>query len=202
MDSENAIIVGVISGILASTILFIAAKLFENTVLPALRKIIYSGIDVSGPWHWENRFGSVAKMELKQYADRLDGTFTYVNSSSSTIKTFSIYGHIQDRFIQLTLRSNDQKRLGVLSYVFEVVGDGCELRGCSSFYSTSHHRIASEEESFFRDPAIAKKKAQELKIETQKFLSSLLMKNGDIEAATTDEASIEKKNSEPPVEQA
>jgi hypothetical protein len=173
MSSQNEIIVGVISGILTSAILFIAARFFQNTVLPAIRQLVYQGIDVSGSWYWENRFETVAKMELKQSADRLSGTFTYVNAKRAIFKSFSVKGQIQDRFIQLILQSNDHQKLGVLSYVFEVVGDGTELRGFSSFYATNSHKIASEQESFFRDATIAKKLAQEEKIDLEKFFANL-----------------------------
>jgi hypothetical protein len=194
MSDQNGIIVGVVSGVLTSALLFIAAKLFENTIMPAIRRVIYRGVDISGSWYWENRFGSAAKMEIKQYADRLNGTYTYVNPTTSVIKTYEIKGGIQDRFVQLSLRSNDQQKLGVLSYVFEVVGDGCELRGCSSFYSTNSHEIASEQESFFRDAAIAKKLAQDNKIETQKFLSYIAGIRSDSEMNPSESRSTSNAN--------
>lgn len=173
MSDQSEMIIGIVSGIATSAILYVAAKFTENTIIPAFRNLFYRGVDASGVWHWENKFGSTAKMDIKQYADKIEGTYTYVSSERRDIKNYKIQGNIQDRFLQLALRCEDQQRLGVLSYVFEIVGDGGELRGCSTFYSTNSHEISSENESFFRNQQQAKEYAEQNKIETQKFLTTL-----------------------------
>ncbi|MER0043301.1 hypothetical protein [Pseudomonas sp. MGal98] len=152
-EVSGQVVVGVVSGIITSVVIFIFIKAFESWVVPAVRQIVYKGIDVSGPWYWKNSYGNTAKMELRQYADRISGVYTYVDKSN--IKIYNAVGRIQDRFVQLTMTSADPKRLGVLSFVFEVVGDGAELCGCSIFYATNCHYITSHNESFFRHLADA-----------------------------------------------
>lgn len=159
-DIYKTIIISVVSGIITSAVIFICIRFFQSILIPWFRQITYTGIDVSGPWYWQTK-GSRAKLELKQFANKISGVYTYVPSDNYEdgavdIKIYTVTGEIRDRFVQLTMNSADPKRLGVLSYVLEAVGDGNELKGCCTFYATSHNEICSEHESLYRTEALAK----------------------------------------------
>ncbi len=150
-DISEQIVIGVVSGVITSAFLYLFVRVFRELVLPAIREILYQGLDVSGSWYWRSTFGSSAKMEITQKADVLTGVFTFVPvDSENSIKIFNLKGNVRDRFVQMTMQSADPKRLGSLSYLFEVAGDGNQLRGCCSFYSPNKDRIVSQDESFFR----------------------------------------------------
>ena len=158
---EN-IVISVFSGVLASTLIFLIVYTFKNSIIPWLRQITYRGIDISGSWYWTNITNDSAKLELTQYADKVKGIYTYVNNNNGNIKIYTVSGNIQDRFIQLSMKSADKKRLGVLSYISEVVGDGNELKGYSTFYATNLHRLCTEEESLFRSEELVQEHLKKL----------------------------------------
>ncbi len=160
MDIYKTIVLSVVSGIITSAVVFICILFFQKILLPWFWQITYTGIEVSGAWYWQSH-GSRAKLEVKQYANKILGVYTYVPSDdyedgAADIKIYTVTGEIRDRFVQLTMNSADPKRLGVLSYVLEVVGDGNELKGCCTFYATNQNEICSEHESLYRTEALAK----------------------------------------------
>jgi hypothetical protein len=151
MNLSAQIMLGVASGVLTSALLYICVRIFRDLALPEIRELLYRGVDISGPWHWKNAHGDSAKIELTQKADVLTGVYSYVNSShQGDIKIFQVKGNVRDRFVQMTMQSADPKRLGALSYLLEVTGDGNLLKGCCSFYSSGGEGIVSQDESFFR----------------------------------------------------
>lgn len=154
------ILVGVVGGVLTSALIMLAISIFKKIIVPWYQNIIYRGISLSGPWHWFDEDEDSVKMELKQAGDSITGIYTYMDSKKKgDIKIYHVTGWARDRFVQLNLKSADPKRLGILSYVFEIVGDGNELRGCSVFYSTNLNKVCSDTESFYRTLELARKNA-------------------------------------------
>jgi hypothetical protein len=50
MDAASSIILGVVSGVLTSAILFIFARIFGRLVIPWHEERIYKGVRVDGSW--------------------------------------------------------------------------------------------------------------------------------------------------------
>jgi hypothetical protein len=50
MNATQSIVLGVISGVFASGIVYLAVLFFNKVVIPWYREVIYSSIDISGTW--------------------------------------------------------------------------------------------------------------------------------------------------------
>lgn len=167
MTIMETVILGVVSGSITLFLLFLAAKVFNNSFIPWLQSIRYKGIDVSGSWHSiPEGLNQIIEIELKQQASKLSGVATFVtkmedspynpkyrsNHHYEKIRTFSAAGNIHDRFVTLNLKNVDPKRLGVTTLVLEVCGDGRKTQGAISFYSPPNDRISCCQLYFYRDP--------------------------------------------------
>ncbi|MCX8130902.1 MAG: hypothetical protein N3I35_12485 [Clostridia bacterium] len=164
MDTQSSIIIGVISGIITAVILYLITSLFKNVFIPWIQSIIYTGIDINDEWISKEhcdlnnsfRFCQDIKLELQQKANRVVGVATLILKDRDKdlfvekLKTFSVTGIIQDRFVLLTLKHNNTKRIGFQSMLLEVIGEGKTMKGCLVFYSTNMYDISSCDIEFIR----------------------------------------------------
>ena len=158
MSPAETTILGIVSGIFTSAILFVLSKVFSQVLLPWYRNLIYTGTDISGEWYCYGRdLFQNAKFELIQQASILCGRATYIHSDDEDleiekIRTFSVTGIIDERFVQLTLKHVDRSRLGLISYLLEVQGDGRRLVGAGCFYQVNDSEIDTTPLLFSRSP--------------------------------------------------
>ncbi len=162
MDYVLNMTIGVASGVTTSAILYLALIFIKNIINPWLKNLLYDGIDISGRWYCsEYLMAQEITIDITQNANRLKGVAIFVTRKSGNhnqfedIRSFSVSGTIKDRFANLTLTSNDPKRLGVTNYLLEAVGDGRCLNGVLSFYSVRRHTITSRPQKLWRDKSQA-----------------------------------------------
>jgi hypothetical protein len=145
LDTSSTIILGVVSGLLSGYLIYFFSVFLKKIALPWYKRIVYSGIDLSGTWiiesdKYDRRDITI---EIKQNAGDISAISTHVlrkpaqNERSEIIRTYLLNGSLKDRFIILTGRPNDPTRIGALTFLFEVVGDGKTLKGVGSAYSSS-----------------------------------------------------------------
>jgi len=150
MDStSSSLVVGIISGILTSAMIFLAISVFEKVVIPWYQAIIYRGVDINGEWQME-RPGSnqTAIFNLEQSAHKIKGIATFVTKESKSegldeVRTFTVDGQISERFVTLVLKHKDKQRLGISAYLLEIVGDGRKMKGYISGYNIGTSKIIS-----------------------------------------------------------
>lgn len=155
----QSIFIGVASGVITSSLLFLIVQLFKKSFMPWFQQSIYQGVNISGKWQWIAEGYSKAQMELKQHAGKITGIYTIVtlcDSDKESIRTYSVSGEIVDRLIQLNLRNNNPAKLGAMAFLLEVVGDGSQLKGYCSSYDITDHQIHALAISFFRTEVQAK----------------------------------------------
>jgi len=153
MSASDSIIFGIVSGILASAILFLMTEFFRNIAIPWYRRIIYNGIDISGKWFSKktNPSGNVedSTMIIKQQADMITCTINIAKKSSgdshAEIKTYEISGTLRDRFLEISGRNSDSQSIGVHSELLEVFGDGKTMQGYNMWYSVTNKTIQSSD---------------------------------------------------------
>jgi len=140
-DVTSNIIIGVVSGVFTCIFWLIVVKVFENIAIPWYKKLIYSGIDISGEWFFYGKeFAQTAKIEIKQDADRIYGIATYIDTGDEidtdleAIRVFNIEGFVKERFVNMVLVHNNKARVGMVTYLLEVVGDGRKMVGAGSYY--------------------------------------------------------------------
>lgn len=153
MTPAESIIIGVVSGILASLLLFISSEFIRKIAIPWYQQMIYSGITISGDWKAEvvNPSGNTQTMtmDLKQKANKLTGTITVSkqiqSSKAAEIKNYSLEGTIRDRFVSLVGKNASQRNLGVHVELLEVVGDGETMQGKRTWYSATEKLVNAED---------------------------------------------------------
>jgi len=158
LDSLTSnIIIGILTGILTTALLYLISRMFMDWVMPWYRSVKYTGIDVSGVWETKQDFKSSTEyslLNLRQKADRLDGLWTISitqnGSDDNEIKTFTIKGSIEDRFALLTSKNTDQRQIGLGTMLLEAVGNGFELTGCETWYSVDNKEIKADKISLKR----------------------------------------------------
>ena len=135
-DTQFAILIGVVSGILASIIIFICAQFFYKIIIPWYQNAIYRGIDISGDWTAKYNFSGGVEVEqtieLKQKGHKITGTFSSRSSVPSTgisTSTFTLVGEIFDNYVDIEYRKNDKRFIGRGSILFKVKEGGAKLQG-------------------------------------------------------------------------
>jgi hypothetical protein len=145
---STSIIVGVISGILTSALIFLAVSIFNSILIPWYQAIIYRGVNISGEWIKEQT-NSIQKANFifEQKAHKIKGlaTFFVEDAPAEEIRTFVVDGEISERFVILILKHKDRQRLGVSTFLLEIVSDGRTMQGYSSAYNIYANEIASVE---------------------------------------------------------
>ena len=133
------IIIGILTGILTTALLYLISKIFMDLVMPWYRSVKYTGIDVSSVWETKQDFESSLEyslLNLSQRADKLNGLWTISitknGSDENEIKTFTVEGEIEDRFALLTSKNTDKRQIGIGTMLIEAVGNGFELLGCEN----------------------------------------------------------------------
>jgi hypothetical protein len=152
MNNLESLIIGIVSGIITTALIYLAVLIFRKIVIPWYQEIVYKGIDVGGKWRMSSAEieGMDMFLNLAQHAHRLKGTLTLfrkneMESQIDPIRTYKIEGSISNRFIVATLSLIEKNRLGIGTLLFEVVGDGQRLKGNWTYYSVSDSNIDSVE---------------------------------------------------------
>ncbi|NLC61702.1 MAG: hypothetical protein GX761_10545 [Gammaproteobacteria bacterium] len=171
---SHSVFTGVFSGILTALAIAVLVEVFRKIVLPWYQAVTYSGINLSGSWHAvDPTMAQRIELVLHQNAKSLKGhaVFTYRPDEDGypspvgyePVRTFDLTGITQDRFVALTLRHRDLRRLGINCYLLEVIGDGRKMAGVFSFYSIREDEISESYQVLYRDRTEADRASHEAK---------------------------------------
>lgn len=156
------IVLGIVTGLLTASVLLILKHLFLNSFLPWYRQTMYKGIDLEGNWYLYTDTQKTL-LELKQTCESLTGKATVqVNDLNDLsidrhdlhiddIRTFDIKGSISERFVLLKLQHTNHSRLGIVTYLLQIDGDGTKLKGQGCWYAPLASDIISGDAIFYRN---------------------------------------------------
>lgn len=143
---------GIVSGLIASAILFVITVLWNRIIYPGLRDARYRGFRVDGEWKWEEKRNGgdfdVVTLALKQSAEEVTGTMSTVwlrgGKSTTTIHNFK--GYIMDGVLLGTCAPTANSTVSHLSIFATATdttaGPKLHLRKTAIDFSTrdiSHH---------------------------------------------------------------
>lgn len=148
----ETIILGVLSGVLASFALILLGQIFHKLIVPWYEEISYKGIDIGGEWGYSISYKSGNSsnffVQIDQSAEKIKCTISETKTIKKTDNTesriFEYNGNLSDRFLTLTGRNTNRKKLGVYTFLLEVKGDGDKLEGVVSRYCLSDCVIKSD----------------------------------------------------------
>ena len=148
MSISESLILGVVSGVATSALLYLFAGMFNRIVIPWYRQLIYRGITADGKWEsdvvFPNGTQQYTTVDLRQTANTLSGNAQiakYHNDKLESNEAFAITGSISDRLLHIIQRPRDHRRLGYGICLMEIIGDGSRMRGATSWYDAGSAEV-------------------------------------------------------------
>lgn len=156
MNPSSEIFIGVLAGLLTSALLVLLNKLTVNVFFPWYREWSYAGLRIDGTWY---RIAKAQKtvLEISQSATKLSGRATVIKTLQGDdvkiddIRMFDVTGWIDNRFVVLQLKQADRAKLGAITYLLGISGDGTELDGAVQWYAPLANAIHHGDVQLFRD---------------------------------------------------
>ena len=142
------ILLGVISGVLTTGLLVLAAFIFNKGIAPWYQRFIYKGVQIEGSWIGKKETNGAIftlKLDIKQSAHKIVGDAVVLKKAANgqeIIRSSCFKGELWEGFLNGTLRSTDRTRLSFGSLLFKVCNGGSILKGRYLFRNTANDEIA------------------------------------------------------------
>lgn len=151
MTTEESIILGVISGVLTATFIFLVKEFWSKILLPWYQGFRYQGADISGSWFAEYKDDSgehsksTYSVVLKQSAHKVVGSmqFTFVSDNRKFNIDFTLSGEYWEGYLNLTCRSKDRKVYSHGCMFLKLINNGSGLLGQFNFRDASEDKVAT-----------------------------------------------------------
>lgn len=153
MTILETVFLGIVSGILTTTLLYLFGLLISKHFVPWYQKFTYKGVDISGIWVANltstNGVHGSLEMHLFQNAHELKGDMTIVQGrdvdNPTQVTNLAIVGNIWEGFIILNQQSKDRSRLSYSTSLLQVLNGGIRLKGVYCFRSIQTDMIESQD---------------------------------------------------------
>ena len=137
--------------------------------MPWYRNLIYKGINLEGAWYLHTESQKIL-LEIKQNSESITGkatahAITPKKDHFDSLKTFDVKGSIHERFLLLTFLHTDTKRIGIVTQLVQIEGDGTVMKGTGSWYAPRKSKIISGDIEYYRDELSAKNACERQKQE-------------------------------------
>lgn len=152
---ESEVVLGVVTGVLTSGLLWTVKALWTKSIEPYLTKVRYKGLDVAGQWTAIDLNETAAirfSMNLKQSAHTLRGTcMMELYSTDNEFKVMlDVTGDLWEGYISLTLKPEDRKISSYSVALLKVAGGGVALVGGHLFRNVNDEKVDDMIVSFVR----------------------------------------------------
>lgn len=156
-------VLGIVTGILTTAVLWFAKFLWKSKMEPWLREIRYSGVQLEGKWHGHGHgedpkepWSTDIELFLNQSAHQLSGTFVLEHKSpANTYKLLhGVSGFIRDGVLILNFSPIDRRVIAYSTAMLKITGGGVGLVGRLTYRNTNSEEIVSEPVSLARAEAV------------------------------------------------
>ena len=156
MDTLQAVVIGIVTGILTTVLLFLVKEFIQKVAIPWYQELIYKGVDLNGTWKKEyggEEKGTKFKLILDQSAHKLRGSllFMQIEKGEESSHEFSVEGYLWEGYATLNFRPKNRKILSYAAALLKVCKGGSELQGYLSFRNVDKDEVISEELKLQRD---------------------------------------------------
>lgn len=150
MVSEG--ILGIVTGILTSAILYLSKLFFDTKITPYLREIRYQGVKIDGAWSGKNE-ESESRLFLEQSAHELTGSFTikYKNETRESVLDFNVRGYMWEGYITLNFIPKDRRITSYATTLLKLHDGGHLLMGQWCFRNVQTENVEAWPMSLGRD---------------------------------------------------
>lgn len=151
MNIVETIIIGVITGILTTVIIFLASKLITLWLIPRYQEWRYQGADVAGTWiadfgdQNDTSVRTKYSLNLVQRAHKLSGAlhFEFENSQKNFTSDFHVEGEYWEGYFTITFKSIDRKLFSRATMVMKLIDGGGAMSGHFSFRDVVNDSVST-----------------------------------------------------------
>ncbi|MBY8908257.1 hypothetical protein K6L05_00470 [Salinicoccus roseus] len=139
MNFQNTLVLGIVSGIITSFLIWFLVNFFKNIVVPWFESIVYKGIDISGDWQSSvtltpSHFRVNLDINIKQKGHRLNGDIhaLYINTLNEKerrTRRLKFTGKITDNNIVITYNSATKTVVSLGVFLLKQHLGGEQLKG-------------------------------------------------------------------------
>jgi hypothetical protein len=146
----------IVSGLVTSLVIFLGTVVTKYWLIPLIKRLKYSGANVSGEWHCQSVLGNatyVYTFNIRQNAHDLKGNATILKRYNGAIEynqAFKLSGAIYEGYVILNLKSADRESLSFSTGIFQLQDRGNLLSGILSYRVRIGNGVSSENISFYR----------------------------------------------------
>lgn len=150
MNTQESIILGVISGVLTSALIFVVRWWWINFLTPWYQSFRYQGADISGSWFaeftdTELNIKSTYSAVFKQSAHTITGSlqFSYVSPERKFSIDYNLSGEYWEGYLNLMCRSKDRKVYSHAAMFLKLINGGAGLLGQFCFRDAFGDKVDS-----------------------------------------------------------
>jgi len=148
----DTIIVGALSGVIATIICLFFQSYFKKVTVPWFQKLFYKGVEIAGKWEYLRNISDTsfedAYLNIKQYADNIKGTFSIIGKvfGMKELITYDISGYIQNRFVVVATSPTHNDSILHYTFLLKIKDeiDGLRLEGRLLFYDDKTNSVLSD----------------------------------------------------------
>lgn len=147
---------GAVAGIITTIMLTLTSEFFRKIIIPWYQNVIYKGVDLRGSWIFKKTYDNgvtyTCHLNLFQKAHKIRGnaSISIINSNHDYNQIFDIEGETWEGFLNLNMRSKDNKTLSFVAGLLKIENRGASLSGSWS-YRGYDEKIKQEEVAFDRN---------------------------------------------------
>ena len=152
--SEN-IIAGLISGVLATLLVFVFRSIWLGLIIPWFEERIYKDVRIEGKWYSLYPTSADSRQEvisIERHGHAITGTII-CTSGSDTGQKYQIEGSFRNMLLPLTYESADSTKTDRGTITLQAVHNGERLVGKIALYNTTEDSIATANIVWFRSRA-------------------------------------------------
>lgn len=155
-------VVGIVTGILTTVLIFVVRNFWATTFVPFLEKIRYRGVLIGGQWYGTSENDDPSKGEvywneatlfLEQKAHELSGIYIY--KFRNTVKDFSlefdVKGYVWEGYLTLNFTPKDRRITSYATALLKLHNGGGLLLGEWLFRNVEKEFVASSPLSLSRE---------------------------------------------------
>lgn len=147
-------VVGIVTGILTTVILFFARAVWDHKLRPFLEEIRYAGVKVDGKWSGSAKgtdagggeWSTELVLFLTQQALTMGGTLSLKHQSpdNSFELHFKVRGYLWEGYVILNFTPVDRRVTSYATTLLKIGGGGLNLNGQFVFRNVNEETVSAE----------------------------------------------------------
>ncbi len=162
---SSQVVIGIVTGILTTVVLWGIKALWIHKLRPEAEKVLYTGLQVDGPWHSQvvaEESATQFTLNLKQSAGKITGRgrIRLMAHSNDFDATVFLSGELWEGYVAFILRPEDRRSTAIMTALLRVTEAGAAFQGYLSIRDKTSGDVSSFEVQFLRGDVSPKSNIQ------------------------------------------